>query len=205
MTALLLAALAVQDPPAGFEPLFNGKDLSGWKIPEGDNGHWKVAGGVIDYDARSEARGDKNLWTVTSFADFTLRLEWRFPDSPVPADYPVFDADENEVKGPGGKMKTERMMEAGDSGVFLRGYPKAQANLFCHPCGSGEVWSYRTDPSMPPDVRRGATPRKRADRPPGEWNAMEIGLEGNRLTVVLNGEEVISRARLPGPVPPPLR
>ena len=28
--------------PAGFVSLFNGKDLTNWKIPEGDNGHWKV-------------------------------------------------------------------------------------------------------------------------------------------------------------------
>src|SRR4051812_37736537 len=45
--------------PEGFESLFNGKDLSGWKVPPGDNGHWKVQDGVIDYDARSEARGEK--------------------------------------------------------------------------------------------------------------------------------------------------
>src|SRR5262245_64159038 len=48
-------ALAASAAPAGFAPLFNGKDLSGWKVPEGDNGHWKVLNGVIDYDARSEA------------------------------------------------------------------------------------------------------------------------------------------------------
>ena len=29
----------------GYTSLFNGKDLNGWKIPEGDNGHWKVLDG----------------------------------------------------------------------------------------------------------------------------------------------------------------
>ena len=43
--------------------LFNGDDLSGWIIPEGDGGHWKVVDGVIDYDAMSEAEGDKALWS----------------------------------------------------------------------------------------------------------------------------------------------
>ncbi|MGH9370698.1 MAG: family 16 glycoside hydrolase, partial [Vicinamibacterales bacterium] len=38
-----------------FVSLFNGKDLTGWKIPAGDNGHWKVVDGVIDYVAASEA------------------------------------------------------------------------------------------------------------------------------------------------------
>ena len=29
-------------PPEGFVSLFNGKALLGWKVPTGDNGHWKV-------------------------------------------------------------------------------------------------------------------------------------------------------------------
>ena len=52
-TPLLIWALALLAAPAasaadGFTALFNGKDLSGWKLPEGDNGHWKVLNGVID-------------------------------------------------------------------------------------------------------------------------------------------------------------
>ncbi len=50
-----LARAADPTPPAGFVALFNGKDLTGWSVPEGDGGHWKVADGVIDYDAQSEA------------------------------------------------------------------------------------------------------------------------------------------------------
>ena len=56
----------------GFTRLFNGKDLTGWKIPEGDNGHWSVIDEVIDYDARSEAKGDKNLWTEKKYKDFKI-------------------------------------------------------------------------------------------------------------------------------------
>ena len=63
---------------AGYTSLFNGKDLSGWKVPDGDNGHWSVIEGVIDYDARSEAETDKNLWTEGEFEDFKLHVEWRF-------------------------------------------------------------------------------------------------------------------------------
>ena len=49
----LASFASAAEAPAGFTPLFNGKDLSGWKVPAGDNGHWKVLDGVIDYDARS--------------------------------------------------------------------------------------------------------------------------------------------------------
>ena len=177
-------------PPPGYAALFNGRDLSGWKA---DTAHWTVKEGVLNHDGKG-----RDLWTESAYGDFTLKASWRWPSKPVKRDYPVFDADGNEIKGPDGKVKTETMLEAGDSGIFLRGFRKAQANLFCYPCGSGEVWEYRTDPSMPAEVRRAVTPRVRADRPVGEWNDIEITLRGDRMTVVLNGEEVISRARLPG-------
>jgi hypothetical protein len=51
---------------------------------------------------------------------------------------------------------------------------------------------------MPPAVRAGVTPKKNADRDIGAWNAFEITMRGDRLTVVLNGEEVISNAQMPG-------
>lgn len=195
--AALLLALAAQaadnTPPDGFTALFNGKDLAGWKADDETKQHWSVKDGVLEHDGKK-----CDLWTDAAFGDFTLMLSWRWSGTPTVEQHPVFDADGNEVKGPDGKVKTERMIDGGDSGVFLRGYRKAQANLFCYPCGSGEVWEYRTDPKMPADVRKACMPKKRADRPVGEWNQMTITMKGERLTVVLNGEEVISAARLPG-------
>src|SRR6516164_6304134 len=82
---LLVASLAwAADAPdsEGFTPLFNGKDLAGWKAPAGDKGHWKVVEGVIDYDAGSEAPGDKNLWTEREYGDFVLQLDWRLKEAP---------------------------------------------------------------------------------------------------------------------------
>lgn len=183
---MLLLALALSQE--SWTPLFNGRDLTGWKADDEARKHWTVKDGVLDYDGKN-----RDLWTEASFGDFELKLSWRFSGPAKAEEHPVFDADGNEIPG-----KTRRMMDAGDSGVFLRGFRKAQANLFCYPCGSGEVWEYRTDPKMPPDVRRACVPLKRADKPPGEWNEMRITMKGERLTVVLNGETVIREARLPG-------
>src|SRR5437868_6407338 len=66
----------------GFVSLFNGRDLAGWKIPAGDNGHWRVVDGAIDYDAESEASGEKHLWTERAFGDFVLKIEWRLKSTP---------------------------------------------------------------------------------------------------------------------------
>ena len=188
-------------PPEGFESLFNGKDLSGWKVPPGDNGHWKVKDGVIDYDARSEAPGQekKNLWSEKSYKDFVLRLDWRLKTEPgyLNKRVPIILPDGSHKKDKEGK-EIHLEIEDVDSGVYLRGSEKAQVNIWMWPVGSGEVWGYRTDKKMPPEVRAAVTPRVKADRPRGEWNTFEITMKGDRLWVKLNGEEVISNAELPG-------
>ncbi|HXH07224.1 MAG TPA: DUF1080 domain-containing protein, partial [Vicinamibacterales bacterium] len=190
-----------QSPGGDFVPLFNGRDLTGWKIPPGDNGHWRVVDGVIDYDAESEAPGDKSLWTAREFGDFVLRVDWRIKSTPyVNPNVPIIRFDGTHKKGPDGR-EIRLAVPDSDSGIYLRGSTKAQVNIWCWPIGSGEVYGYRTDPAMPPHVRMGVTPKKNADRDIGQWNTFEITLRGDRLTVVLNGEEVIAGAELPG-LPP---
>jgi hypothetical protein len=185
-------------PPEGFTSLFNGKNLSGWKLPPGDNGHWKVVGGVIDYDARSEARGDKNLWTEQSYKDFILRIDWRLkPEPGFKNRVPIILPDGSHKKGEDGK-EIRMEIEDVDSGIYLRGSSKSQVNIWMWPIGSGEVYGYRTDAKMPAEVRAAVTPKKKADKPRGEWNTFEITLKGDRLWVKLNGEEVITNAQLPG-------
>jgi Domain of Unknown Function (DUF1080) len=198
MLAIGTAMSAAANLPEGFVSLFNGKDLSGWKIPPGDNGHWKVVDGVIDCDARSESRvSDKSLWTEKSFGDFVLRVDWRLKTDPgFTHPVPIILPDGSHKKGPDGKEETVEVDDV-DSGIYLRGSPKSQVNIWVWPIGSGEVYGYRTDPKMPPEVRAGVTPKKKADRPRGEWNTFEITMKGDRLWVKLNGEEVISNAQLP--------
>jgi hypothetical protein len=199
----LLAALALPaaagDPPPGFTSLFNGKDFTGWKVPAGDGGHWKVVDGVIDYDAQSEAPGeDKNLWTTREYGDFVLRAEWRIKETPfVNLNVPIIRWDGTHKKGPDGKEITLAVPDS-DSGIFLRGSSKGQVNIWCWPTGSGEVYGYRMDEKMPTSVRAGVTPKANADKDVGQWNAFEITMKGDRLTVVLNGTTVLENAELPG-------
>jgi len=57
-------------------------DLPNWKVPKGDKGHWKLVSGVIDYDASSEAAGDKNLWSEKSYRNYELYVDWRIKETP---------------------------------------------------------------------------------------------------------------------------
>jgi 3-keto-disaccharide hydrolase len=183
---------------SAFVALFNGRDLAGWRIPTGDNGHWRIVDGVIDYDAESESSGEKHLWTERAFGDFVLKIDWRLKATPfVNPSVPIIRFDGSHKKDAAGREIHLAVPDA-DSGIYLRGSSKSQVNIWCWPVGSGEVYGYRTDAAMPPAVRAGVTPRRNADRDIGEWNTFEITLRRDRLTVALNGVDVITDAELPG-------
>jgi hypothetical protein len=195
---LPLAALAADnEPPPGFVSLFNGRDFSNWKLPEGDNGHWKLLDGVIDYDAESEAKSDKNLWTEREFGDFVLHVDWRIKETPfVNPNVPYVLPDGTHARDVHGKDLKFTLPDS-DSGILLRGAGKYQVNIFCWPIGSGEMYGIRMDRNLPPEVRAAATPRTQADKPVGEWNHFEITVRGDTVTVVLNGKTVITGAKIP--------
>lgn len=65
-----------EGPPAGFESLFNGKDLTGWKVlPGGKMEVWGAENGVL------YVNGSGGAWLMTEkeYGDFELRLEWKVP------------------------------------------------------------------------------------------------------------------------------
>lgn len=186
-----------QEPDAdGFVSLFNGQDLSGWIVPEGDGGHWKVVDGVIDYDAQSEAKGDKNLWTEKEYGDFILKIDWRLKQTTGLYDVPIVLHDGTYLKDAQGKKITIAMPNA-DSGIYMRGSSRSQINIWCWPIGSGEVYGYRNSDQNPPEIRAGVTPRVNADNPVGEWNTFVIIMVQDRLTVLLNNKMVLENAQLP--------
>jgi hypothetical protein len=197
---LFCCALFANEDDA-FVSLFNGQDFANWQVPEGDNGHWKILDGVIDYDACSEAKTkDKNLWTDKEYGDFILKIDWRLKQTTGLYPMPVVLADgTHKLDDQGREIKIPT--PNADSGIYLRGQGKSQINIWCWPIGSGEVYGYRMDKTMPPEVRAGVTPKQKADKPVGEWNSFEITMKGERLTVVLNGQTVIENALLPG-IPP---
>lgn len=197
LLGLLISPVAAEPPP-GFSPLFNGKDFTGWKVPDGDNGHWRIVDGVIDYDAQSEASGEKSLYSQKEYGDFTLLLDWRIKDTPFNNPrVPIVLPDGSHKLGPDGK-EIKITLPDSDSGIYVRGTSKAQINIWCWPVGSGEVYGYRMDKKMPASVRAGVTPKVLADKNVGEWNTFEITVRGDRMSVKLNGKQVLDNAELPG-------
>ena len=187
------ASLVADEDARPWTCLYNGVDLSGWRQDPANAGHWKVQDWILSYDGKGT-----DLWTEREFGDFEMICDWKFPGAPKPAKRPVIARDGSQATAPDGTPLEVEVPDAGDSGIYLRGSSKSQVNIWCWPVGSGEVYGYRTDGSMPPEVRAGVTPSEPADRPLGEWNRFHIVMKGDRLTVILNGKTVIENAQLPG-------
>ncbi len=75
-------AFAAADDESGFQPLFNGKDLTGWKLRHPDGNHsWSVLpGGVLKNTVEHGVHGT-DLVTEKKFWNFTVRYEYMTPES----------------------------------------------------------------------------------------------------------------------------
>jgi hypothetical protein len=208
---LRLTPLLGAEPPAskvaqadeGLRSLFDGLSFQGWRYPEAFHGHWTARDGVIACDGQARvAKGQsKDLWSEKSYTDFVLVADWRLPAKPTLRSRPTFTADGLYIRDDKGQIIRKEILDAGDSGIHLRGNPRYQINIWSQPMGSGDINDLHKDASLPEAIRRACLPKQRADAPFGQWNRFVITLRGNRVTVILNSTLVIDRAALPG-VPP---
>lgn len=154
----------------GFEPLFNRKDLYGWKglvadpvkranmspeelrtaqqkADEEMKQHWKVIEGVLVFDGKGHS-----LCTVKDYCNFELFVDWKIESG-------------------------------GDSGIYLRGSPQVQIwDPAQWPEGSGGLYNNQKNPNKP---------LRPADNPVGTWNTFYIKMVDERVTVYLNGQLVV--------------
>ncbi|MBL8818746.1 MAG: DUF1080 domain-containing protein [Planctomyces sp.] len=159
-------------PPEGFVALFNGKDLEGWK-------------GLVGDPKQRAAMSPDELATAQKAADEKMRAHWKVVDGEL-----VFDGMGDSlctIKDYGNfEMYVDwKILEGGDSGIYLRGSPQIQIwdTTFekYHPLGadkgSGAFWNNQKNPRFP---------LTKADKPVGEWNTFYIRMEGERCTIRLN-------------------
>lgn len=181
----------------GFVPLFSGRDFSGWKVNDAIKAAWTVDGSHFTSKAGVKG-GELDLWSERSYRDFVLCADWRLVKKPEPNALPLFTPDGFHARDSRGQIVRKEIPDAGDSGIFLRGSPNHQVNIWSQPMGSGGVQEICKDEKVPAGLRRTVPPKARADAPFGKWNRFFITLKGDRVTVVLNDRAVVDNARLPG-------
>ena len=178
---------------AGFKPLLNGENLDGWK--HGGSLEWTMANGILKHSGRKGEPSD--LWTEKEYGDCTLVCDWRWSGKGRLKMQPIVLPDGTDKLGKDGQPELVEIEDL-DSGIYLRGNIVSQVNLWNWSVGSGEIYGYRKNSAMSAAVRAQVTPKRKADRPVGEWNRTMITIKGDRLTVALNGSVVIDNAQLPG-------
>ncbi len=118
-----IEAEARQDS-AGWRPLFNGKDLSGWRFFRNkENNSWEVSGGLLHCKPFDSAESRADLMTVDQFKNFELTFEWKLaPQSnsgvlymvTEEADQPYFTGPEYQLldEAAPGERKNEQLTSA---------------------------------------------------------------------------------------------
>src|SRR4030095_7726102 len=73
--ALTLAAMAAHAADSDFNPIFNGKDLTGW---EGEPKLWSAKDGVLRGETTTPQKGNTFLmWRAGTVKDFELKIKFR--------------------------------------------------------------------------------------------------------------------------------
>jgi hypothetical protein len=76
---LPVARAADEDVPAGFESLFNGKDLGGWTVNDGGQiDRWGAEDGILFTTGKA---GGGWLMTEKEYGDFEIMLEYKVPNA----------------------------------------------------------------------------------------------------------------------------
>ncbi|MHC4171132.1 MAG: 3-keto-disaccharide hydrolase, partial [Planctomycetota bacterium] len=159
---------ALQAAEDGFEVLFGGEGLKGWKVsdwsdlgtPQKVKGTpWKLENGVL-YGL------NKRTWIVSpdQYGDFVLKLE-------------------------------SKITRGSNGGIGLRFPPKGDPAYTAMEIQVVDHEVYYRGRSLPKQ-RTGSiydeiAPNRDVVKPVGQWNSWEITARGSRVQIVLNGQKVI--------------
>src|SRR5262245_716460 len=189
---LVLAALALAVPaPAdekeeeGFTPLFNGRDLTGWKAHLKDDGDapgttFTARDGILVVSGRPSGY----LYTDQGYKDYVLRFDWRFV---------------KPAEGKAGSYNSGLLVhiqgepEVWPKCVEVQGADGDPGHVF----GVGATFTGKTDTTDPKAKAQARKDmfdaQKKALKPVGEWNTTEVTCKADgSVSTKLNGVEIDS-------------
>jgi len=169
--------------------LYSGVDLSNWQSDPSNRKHWLVKDWILEGSGMDDPFAMR-LPTKEQFGNFELICDWRLTQPPTKRTVPAILTD--GADGPDVTIE-----DAGQGALQLRGHPLAEIALWSNNCGSGALNNLRRITTDDKAMRASAVPRIRADNPPGQWNRFRITLRGEIISVRLNDQLVIDRARIP--------
>lgn len=165
LLSLIGNATSVTATDGDFEPLLDGKSLTGWKVRSEKDvpaDEWTVVDGVLTAKA-----GNSWLATEKVYGDYVLQMEWRVPEngnSGVFIRVPELQAGEHPwVKG----IEIQVLDDKG---------PQYAGKL--------KPWQYSGS------LYGAVAADQSAFAGAGKWNAYEITCHGDLITIKLNGKQI---------------
>lgn len=156
--------LTARERTEGWQLLFNGRDLSGWRSFDGTapSSSWEVRDGTLMLTANNGRMSGADLVTTDNYGAFELTLDWKV-----------------ERGGNSGVLylarKAPRITHIYETGLEMQILDDAGHS-------DGKIPSHRAgalyDITVPPAG---------AARPAGEWNHARLRVEGGRVRQWLNG------------------
>ena len=98
--------------------IFSGKDLAGWKVPDG-NIWWKAKDGVLHVQSGPDKKGS-TLWTTQEYKNFVMQFEFKFGEGTVDTGIYVRNSKEQIQIGISGSLKRDM---TGSPYIAGKGYP----------------------------------------------------------------------------------
>jgi hypothetical protein len=165
--AVLAAAPALQDKEAGFTPLFNGKDFTGWvygQRPDGTENKtgkgYQIENGVI-YSTKEDGG---NLYTEKEYANFIFRFEFKLTP--------------NANNGIG--IRAPLVGDAAYVGMEIQVLDD-----------TGSMYTKLEPGQYHGSIYKVAPAKRGFLKPVGEWNSEEIIANGRQITIKLNGTTIV--------------
>lgn len=167
----------------GYVSLFNGKDLDGWK-------------GLVENPIARSRMTQQQLAKAQAEADVRMREDWVVEDGLLTYVGKGFDNLCTNGQYADFEMIVDWRLDPNgtepDAGVYLRGTPQVQIwdirrTEVGAQVGSGGLYNNQKNESKPSCV---------ADNRLGEWNTFVIRMQGDRVTVSLNGVKVVDNVVL---------
>ena len=159
-----LPVLAADAPTDGFTPLFNGKDLTGWKST-GKAEQWTAEDGVIV----CKGGGGGYLMTEKEYGNFEFRAEYRWLKAGTNSGVALRAPFKGDPAYAG--MEIQLIDDDGWESVH-----KFKLAPFQH---TGSI--YDVQPAKPAK-----------NKPVGEWNTFGAVCDGHKVQITVNGDELVN-------------
>jgi hypothetical protein len=174
---------AAAKAPEGFESLFNGKDLSGWK---GKEGFWSVQDGAITGETKEEFKGPNTflVWQGGQPENFELRFKYRIYNGNSGVQYrsKLINEEAMQMGGYQGDF------EAGPtfSGILYDESGVAGGRGIMAMRGEKVTWPREGEKKVE-KLPMTTEELQKAIKTGDEWNEYVIIADGNHLTHKING------------------